>query len=90
MCAKTKPTTMLFLEKSRSPITAGSCRPPNSIPPQRQRRANPLFRGAFEQRAELSFGIFLASIPLTKRDCRKEKYTRDRTGNDEHIIKDSQ
>jgi hypothetical protein len=35
---------------------------PNSIPPQPQRRANPLFRGAIEQRAALSFGTFLFAV----------------------------
>jgi hypothetical protein len=36
----------------------------NSIPPQAQRKANPLFRGAFEQRAALSLVLSFY--------CRKE------------------
>jgi hypothetical protein len=45
----------------------------NSIPPQPKRRANPLFRGAIEQRAELSFGTFLGVYPADEAGLQKRK-----------------
>jgi hypothetical protein len=50
-----------------------------------QRRANPLFRGAIEQRAALSFGSFLFAVEKKRTPAPDTKHNQNHTNIRKHI-----